>query len=1033
MKLYAPFSHRVLVLIISSLMFASFVFAAAGDVDTSFNASAVRTNGSNLYQQTIKNSLLQTDGKILISGNFTTVGRYARTGIAKLNADGTVDTSFNPPEFGVLHPIIGATISAIGLQTDGKILVGGDFTTVNGVALGKLVRLNSDGTPDTVFNNNLPQQILSQFSGIIYDIKTQSTGKILLAGDISANRSFARFNADGTFDSSFTNSVSQMNIRKLAILPNGKIMVAGSSGIGFNYVGLARLHEDGSIDFSFSGVHLPIPNNQFLSGVVYDFEILPNSQFLICGGFTSVNGFTQPTLARINSDGSLDLSFNTNNAGGNGSVNTIDLLSDGKILITGGFSTFNNTAKPKIARLNADGSIDSAYSYTGFNDGQINTLQILPNGKLFVGGENGYWDRIQIINTDGSVVTGLDNLVGKQGLVKYITQQPDGKILVGGRFASANGLYRTNIVRFNEDGAIDASFVPFMESNQTYIVNKIIVQPNGKILLAYENSFNPQSPLAIRRLNADGTRDTTFSSGFGTPNAINDILLLPNGQVLAFGTFAISSVENGQMVRLNSDGSVNQRPGLTNGIIRRTALQPDGKVIIVGTFTQVFGNIRGRIARLNADLTLDTSFNPPGGANGNINDLALQPDGKIVVVGEFDALNGSSSIVRIGRLNSDGTLDTTFAQTADGLLYSVSLQNGGKILIGGAMSVVGGVSRKGLARLNSDGTLDNTFQVGTGANNTVWTTATQTNGKILIGGEFSAFNNNSQISIARLLNSSVTARPLFDFDGDGKADVSVYRASTNTWYRILSGNSSVSQNNFGIANDIPVPADFDGDGKTDLAIFRPSTGTFWYQSSINNAQIATQWGQNGDIPRPSDFDGDGKADFIIFRPSENNWYRLGSTGLVSTKGFGAVGDKPVTGDFDGDGKSDVAIFRPSSGDWWYQSSINNAQLATHFGASTDVPSPADFDGDGKTDFAVFRPSTGVWYILNSSTRLATIVQFGIAEDKPVPADYDGDGKSDIAVFRPSTGLWYLLRSTSGFSALQFGISSDVPLPNSFIP
>ena len=113
--------------------------------------------------------------------------------------------------------------------------------------------------------------------------------------------------------------------------------------------------------------------------------------------------------------------------------------------------------------------------------------------------------------------------------------------------------------------------------------------------------------------------------------------------------------------------------------------------------------------------------------------------------------------------------------------------------------------------------------------------------------------------------------------------------------------------------------------------------------------------------------------------------------------------------------------------------MNGAQLATHFGISTDTPAPADYDGDGRTDFAVYRASTGVWYILNSGSGQATVMAFGISEDKPVPADYDGDGKADIAVFRPSTGVWYLNRSTAGVLGMQFGVATDIPTENAFVP
>lgn len=275
------------------------------------------------------------------------------------------------------------------------------------------------------------------------------------------------------------------------------------------------------------------------------------------------------------------------------------------------------------------------------------------------------------------------------------------------------------------------------------------------------------------------------------------------------------------------------------------------------------------------------------------------------------------------------------------------------------------------------------------------------------------------------------AKP-FDFDGDGIADISVFRP-TGDWYRINSSTNSFVGQHFGASGDLPAPMDYDGDAKVDIAVFRPSNGTWYRINSSTNTLVGIPFGQNGDLPVPADYDGDGKADICVYRPSAGIWYRLNSSNnqFVGVA-FGTSTDKPAVGDFDEDLKADISVFRPSTGFWYRLNSSNGQFVSAQFGANGDKAVPADFDGDGKTDLAVFRPAAGDWYVSNSSNGALVGIHFGANGDLPAPADYDLDGKADYAVFRPSTGTWYLQRSFAGFTGLAFGTNGDIPGPNSFV-
>jgi hypothetical protein len=274
----------------------------------------------------------------------------------------------------------------------------------------------------------------------------------------------------------------------------------------------------------------------------------------------------------------------------------------------------------------------------------------------------------------------------------------------------------------------------------------------------------------------------------------------------------------------------------------------------------------------------------------------------------------------------------------------------------------------------------------------------------------------------------------FDFDGDGKTDVSVFRPSDGSWWYARSSANDFRVYAFGTSTDIITPGDFTGDGRADIAVFRPGSGEWFVQRSEDDSYFSFPFGTSGDIPAPADFDGDGKADAAVFRPSNGVWYILNSSGGgTSIVQFGAGGDKPVAADYDGDSKADIAIFRPSDGSWWFVQSSNAQYKVYRFGVGTDKPVPGDYTGDGKADIAVFRPQTGEWFFQRSEDNSYYSVPFGQAGDVPAPGDYDGDARFDTAVFRPSTANWFVQGSTSGILISAFGTNGDRPVPNAFVP
>jgi len=283
-----------------------------------------------------------------------------------------------------------------------------------------------------------------------------------------------------------------------------------------------------------------------------------------------------------------------------------------------------------------------------------------------------------------------------------------------------------------------------------------------------------------------------------------------------------------------------------------------------------------------------------------------------------------------------------------------------------------------------------------------------------------------------------------DTNNNGSAAAFVWRPGTNaTFYfkgDLTAGSTSSVQ--FGTTGDIPVRMDFNGDGVADLAVFRPSNGT-WYIDTDRNGTVNSsfQFGAAGDIPVPGDYDGDGRTDLAVFRPSNGTWYIKYAVSLATTSvQFGANGDIPVPADYNGDFKTDLAVWRPSTGTWYVDTDRNGTvDIQAQFGTIGDIPVPGDYGPstgvgypDGREEFAVFRPSNGTWYVSRNRNGVVSLaIPFGASGDIPVGGLYGDTGNvnSPFAVFRPSNGTWYVDTNNNGTVDIssQFGASGDIPM------
>lgn len=630
-----------------------FRFSADGVVDTTFTPPVFSMPSNSTV--CIYDVDFQADGKILVAGSFTSVNSYSQKRFTRLNANGTVDTTFN------MGGGFSNTTSGIAVQADGKIVVVGYFVSYDTSGIDHIVRINTNGSVDTSFS--LTSGSYFNPSANAYGVDVLPSGKIVVVGTEDLYRynnqnkkGIVRLNANGSYDTSFNaqpfmSSISTTTLDKVAAQPDGKILVYKFEGSATNYQNYFRLNADGSKDTGFNSTM------SLADGYVERFVLQPDGKIIIGSSYYNpATGITRKTMHRVNANGSLDVSFLPNTSTNNWVYRSF-VQQDGKILLIGKFTTYNDQYAPGMARIDINGNLDTSFSAD-------------PTIKLPYS-YSGY---------------------------PVIKQQADGKILIAGYQYSVENTIK-NIIRLNTNGSIDNSF-----NNEAGSVTDFELLPDGKIIaIGSGGSYSSNNAYKVRKFNTDGTLDTSYIS-YNFDKAPNTIELLPDGKLLVGGDFEYYNNSGAyKLIRLNPDGSRDtafnyNAPGYFASDVTRILRQPDGNILI--TYISQGGS--SKIARLLSDGSLDTSFTiNQGTLDGyGLNNMILMEDGRILVPKDLAAGFNGQPAPDVLLINANGTWDNTygFNYFPNGTFYS--LAGCDRLIATGEFTTIGSTPKHFVAAVN---------------------------------------------------------------------------------------------------------------------------------------------------------------------------------------------------------------------------------------------------------------------------------------------------------------------------------------------
>lgn len=724
-------------IILFFLPLKTLLIAQQGKVDNLFNTLDNGEFGDG-FNNVVRTLQIQRDGNLIVGGDYVSLNGNSVSYLTRLNPDGSVDESFNTGTG------FNGKIYSSYLQADGKIIVGGSFTIYNGVNAGRIIRLNSDGSYDSTFNTTV-----GATTGIIYDIAQQSDGKIIIVG------SFTKYNT-----------------------------------ITVNRV--ARLLPNGAIDSFF------LTNTGSAVNITH-VKILTNEKIILTGNFTVFNGTPANRIIRLNKNGSYDSTFNVG-TGFNEDVNTIAVQTDGKIILGGNFTTYNSDTANRIVRLNEDGTKDESFlTGSGFSKDGVEVIKIDQSGDIMIGGSfTGLYNdkavnRLIYLNSDGTLKTDFDIGSGPASAsVLALEFDDETSWYAGGSFSVFNGQNQGRLVKISNDGEPDTAYLSSGIGFDNSVLT-ILPLPNKKTIIGGNfKKFNRVLVSKITSLLENGDIDISFNAGnSGANNLVKTAVLQDDQKIIIGGSFTkYNDIANNRIVRISQDGQIdysfNTGDGF-NGQVYALAIQPDHKIIVVGAFSKYNGSAinANRMVRLLSDGSKDPAFNIGSGADGIVECIVLQSDGKILVGGHFKTFNGLP-FAGLVRLNSDGTVDLGFniKDGFDKYVYAIALQSDQKIVVGGSFLTFDGVSQKRIARLNSNGSLDAEFNSGIGfSKGDVRAILIQQDDRILVGGTFSGtYQNVSALRLIRLLPSGS-----FDDSFSASLNNTLFAMNFTEDYRLLIG------------------------------------------------------------------------------------------------------------------------------------------------------------------------------------------------------------------------------------------------------